>query len=311
MDSIVVLAAHWQQHLPNGNSSTDTLWLSKGTPHSCLKPISPSTWKHLVDPEHMERMNSHSQVKRILASKLSHILVAGNAGSLKCLAWYILFLPTDQVHTEGEFVYSLLLHAHIIDANLWVWHTPAESGLRVWFVLDLPVTPCWACQRSHQISWFINSKGRQQQKQQPSTRSIDLFFSKSYEEWQHQKLTMKTRCRGTKHRSQHKNSMTDLRHVTHVVWLAKHQNKWKWLQRKIYPKKKRKKKPGKKKSCISSSQTKRKIQQMHIYASHEQEACIHRRRTPKEEEEEEDSFNEKQIQALRTIYKAWRRPSSL
>jgi hypothetical protein len=136
------------------------------------------------------------------------------------------------VHTEGEFVYSLLLHAHIIDANLWVWHTPAESGLRVWFVLDLPVAPCWACQRSQQISRFITSKGPQQQ-QQPATRPIDLFFSKSYEKWQHQKLTMKTTCRGTKHRSKHNNSTTDLRHVTHVVWLAKHQNIWKRLQRKI------------------------------------------------------------------------------
>ncbi len=30
----------------------------------------------------------------------------------------------------------------------------------------------------------------------------------------------------------------------------------------------------------------------------------------KKKNEEEDSFNEKQIQALRTIYKAWRRPST-
>jgi hypothetical protein len=48
------------------------------------------------------------------------------------------------VHTKGEFVHSLLLHAHIIDANLGVWHTPAESWLRIRLVLDLPIAPCWA-----------------------------------------------------------------------------------------------------------------------------------------------------------------------
>ncbi len=147
MDSILVLAAHRQQHLPNGNSSTDTLWLSESSPHSCLKPISPSTGKHLVDAEHMEWMHPHPQVECILASKLSHVLVAGNASSFQCLTRHILLLPTDQVHTKGEFVHSLLLHAHIIDANLGVWHTPAESWLWVRLVLDLPIAPCWTYKR--------------------------------------------------------------------------------------------------------------------------------------------------------------------
>jgi hypothetical protein len=43
MDSILVLAAQRQQHLPNGNSIANTLWRSESSPHSCLKPISPST----------------------------------------------------------------------------------------------------------------------------------------------------------------------------------------------------------------------------------------------------------------------------
>jgi len=93
MDSIVGLAAHRKKHLSDSNTGTDTLWLTESTPHSGLEPISPSTRKHLVDTQHMERVNPDPEMEGILSCMLGHVLVASNTGSLKSLAGDVLLLP--------------------------------------------------------------------------------------------------------------------------------------------------------------------------------------------------------------------------
>jgi len=93
MDSVVGLAAHREKDLANGYTGADTLWLTESTPHSSLEPISPSTRKHLVDAQHMERVNPDPEVEGILSCMLGHVLVASNTGSLKSLAGDILLLP--------------------------------------------------------------------------------------------------------------------------------------------------------------------------------------------------------------------------
>jgi len=85
MDSIVGLAAHRKEDLANGNTGTNSLWLTKSTPHTSLEPISPGTRKHLVDTEHMEWVNPDPEVEGILSCMLGHVLVARNTGSLKSL----------------------------------------------------------------------------------------------------------------------------------------------------------------------------------------------------------------------------------
>ena len=139
MCSIVVLASNRKEYLTNVHPSTGALRLAKGTPHSSLEPISPSTRKHLVDTKDMEGVNPDPKVEGILSCRLGHVLVAGNAGSLERLTGDILLLPRDKVHTVGELINTLSLHANIVDPDLGVRDTTAVPGLRVWLVLDLAI----------------------------------------------------------------------------------------------------------------------------------------------------------------------------
>jgi hypothetical protein len=135
-----IFASDRQQNLANCNPSTNTLWLAIRSPHAGLQAISSSTRQHFVDPQHMERVHSDTQVERILASILGHVLVASNPSCFQSFTRNVLFLPADQMYAEGEFVHPLLLHTHIVDANLRVWHSSTEPRLWVWLVLDLPIT---------------------------------------------------------------------------------------------------------------------------------------------------------------------------
>jgi len=141
MVAVAVLAADREEDLPDCHSSTSTLWLSKSTSHSSLEPISSGTWKHLVDPKNMERVHSDPQVESILSSKLCHVLVASNAGSFQCLTRHIFLLPTYQMDTERKLIYTFLLHADIINSDLGIRNTTTETGLGVWLVFNLSITP--------------------------------------------------------------------------------------------------------------------------------------------------------------------------
>nr|GMD61687.1 FHA domain-containing protein At4g14490-like [Ipomoea batatas] len=123
--AIGILATNRKKNLSNGNTGTNTLRLTKSSSHASLEPISSSTRQHLVNTQHMERMNPDPKVESILPCKLGHILVASNTCCFKCLTGDIFLLPTDQMHTEGKFIHALFLHPHIIDPDLWIWHTTA------------------------------------------------------------------------------------------------------------------------------------------------------------------------------------------
>ncbi len=142
-----IFASDRQQNLAYCNPSTNTLWLAKRSPHAGLQAISSSTRQHFVDPQHMERVHSDTQVERILASILGHVLVASNPSCFQSFTRNVLFLPADQMYAEGELVHPLLLHTHIVDANLRVWHSSTEPRLWVWLVLDLPITSRRPCEK--------------------------------------------------------------------------------------------------------------------------------------------------------------------
>lgn len=63
-----------------------------------------------------------------------HSLVGGDTGSLKSLGAQLLVLVGDEVDAERELVDICALTAKVEDADLWVWHTTVEAGLRVWLV---------------------------------------------------------------------------------------------------------------------------------------------------------------------------------
>lgn len=145
MKTIAILAANWQEDLSNGNSSTSALWFTESTPHTSLKPISSSTWKHFVDTQDMEWVNTDSQMESIFPGKLGHIFVASNSSSLKSFTRYVLLFPRHQVHTEREFINPFLLHSNIIDPDLGIRHTTTKAWFRIRLIFYLAITPSRSC----------------------------------------------------------------------------------------------------------------------------------------------------------------------
>merc|ERR1719278_2282827 len=64
--------------LSNPHPSCGAVGLAIGAPHSGLEPISSGTGQHFVDPQHVERMDSHPNVEAFLAAVLDKVLVAAN-----------------------------------------------------------------------------------------------------------------------------------------------------------------------------------------------------------------------------------------
>ncbi len=182
-----IFASDRQQNLAYCNPSTNTLWLAKRCPHAGLQAISSSTRQHFVDPQHMERVHSDTQVERILASILGHVLVASNPSCFQSFTRNVLFLPADQMYAEGELVHPLLLHTHIVDANLRVWHSSTEPRLWVWLVLDLPITSRRPCEkftvRQQEERILLNTKISLKETQQHRQEYVLLVKRKSTENY--------------------------------------------------------------------------------------------------------------------------------
>ena len=72
----VILSSEGEQDLSNGNSSSETSRLSKGTSHTSLKSIGSGTGKHLIDTQDVERVNSDSHVEGIFSGGFNDVLVS-------------------------------------------------------------------------------------------------------------------------------------------------------------------------------------------------------------------------------------------
>merc|ERR550534_484039 len=105
--------------------------LAIGTPHSSLEPISSSTGQHFVDPQHVERMDSHPDVEAFLAAVLDKVLIAANPSCLKGLRRELL-----------ELISNSLLPAQVKDPDLGVRDTTVEPTLGVGLVLAVTVALC-------------------------------------------------------------------------------------------------------------------------------------------------------------------------
>jgi len=57
---VAVLAPNREQHLSDINPSASPKRLPEGAPHTSLKPIGSGAREHLVDPEHVKRVNPNA-----------------------------------------------------------------------------------------------------------------------------------------------------------------------------------------------------------------------------------------------------------
>ena len=137
---VLKLGADGHDDLTNVDSGHRTLGLSKGTSHTCLKPVSTSTGQHLVDADDMEWMESYSDVKAIFAATFHHVLVGTNSGGLQGFRRELLIFIRHHVATEWELIHFGLLPTQVKDADLGIGDTSAEARLWVRLILAVPVT---------------------------------------------------------------------------------------------------------------------------------------------------------------------------
>merc|ERR1719186_868413 len=135
----LVVAPDREKDLSNPDPSCGSVGLAISTPHSSLEPISSSTGQHFVDPQHVERMDSHSDVEAFLATVLHKVLVAANPSCLKSLRRKLLELIRDEMDRQGELINTGLLPAQVKDPDLGVRNTTVEPTLGVGLVLAVAV----------------------------------------------------------------------------------------------------------------------------------------------------------------------------
>merc|ERR1719234_220605 len=135
----LVLAPDREKDLSNPDPSCGSVGLAISTPHSGLEPISSGTGQHFVDPQHVERMDSHPDVETLLATVLHKVLVAANPSRLKGLRRELLELIRDEMDREGELINTSPLPAQVKDPDLRVRDTTVEPTLGVGLVLAVAV----------------------------------------------------------------------------------------------------------------------------------------------------------------------------
>lgn len=103
-------------------------------------PISSGTGQHLVDADHVEGVQTHTDVELVLSAVLHHVLVAANTSSLQGFGRQLLVLVGDQVHAQREVLHAGLLATQIEDTDLGIGHTTTEPRLGVRLILAVAIT---------------------------------------------------------------------------------------------------------------------------------------------------------------------------
>lgn len=122
-----ILGTNREDDLTNVDTGGGRVRLTPGTTHTGLKTISTGTGQHLVDTEDVEGVETDTHMEGILARHLGDVLVAANTAGLQCLGRDLLLLVAEQVNAEGELVDTSLLTTEVVDTNLWVGDTTAET----------------------------------------------------------------------------------------------------------------------------------------------------------------------------------------
>lgn len=85
-------------------------------------------------------MESNPHVKSILSTRLYEVLVCTDSCSLESLRRYLFIFSGNHVDTEREFIDSCPLSSEIVDPNLGVRNSSAETRLWVWLVFAVTIT---------------------------------------------------------------------------------------------------------------------------------------------------------------------------
>lgn len=103
-------------------------------------PISSSAGQHLVDADDVEGVEPYTQMEGILAAVLGQVLVGTDTASLQGLGGDLLPLIGHQMDAQGEVIHASLFATQVVDADLGVWDTPAETRLGVGLVFAVTIT---------------------------------------------------------------------------------------------------------------------------------------------------------------------------
>jgi len=139
-----LLDTHGHHDLIDVHTGDRAKRLAISTTHSSLEPISPSAAQHLVNTQHVKRVQPNSHVESILAARLDQVLVGANASGLQSFRAYLFVLSRHQMYAGRKFVHAGLLATQVIDADLRVRHTTTEARFRVRLVLAVAITASWS-----------------------------------------------------------------------------------------------------------------------------------------------------------------------
>ena len=142
--NVVWLNSTRHKDLTNIYSRGFTKGLTEGTSHTLLESICTSTWKHLIDSNHMPWMDSDSHVEMFLTTLNRHVLVTGNSGSFKSFRSDLFLFVANKMDAWWESVVLSLLFTYIVDSQFWVWYTTIEPRLWIWLILLISETPGWS-----------------------------------------------------------------------------------------------------------------------------------------------------------------------
>ena len=96
--------------MTDGHPRSDTLRLTVRTTHTRLQAIRTSARQHLVDTQHVERVQAHAKVETFLTSLGHHVLVGSNAPRLHRLGADLFLLETaSAIERFHRSVFSLLI----------------------------------------------------------------------------------------------------------------------------------------------------------------------------------------------------------
>ena len=133
--SVGILGADRHDDLANGDTGSHLHGLTIGVSHTGGQTIGSGAGKHLVLADDVERVSAGSDVVTLLTGGLHQVLVARHTGSLKGASGQLLLLVGHQVSNEGEDIDVGLLGSAVINSDLRVGDTSAESGFNIRLVL--------------------------------------------------------------------------------------------------------------------------------------------------------------------------------
>ena len=133
--SVGILGADRHDDLANGDTGSHLHGLTVGVSHTGGQTIGSGAGKHLVLADDVERVSAGSDVVTLLTGGLHQVLVARHTGGLKGASGQLLLLVGHQVSNEGEDIDVGLLGSAVINPDLSIGDTSAESGFNIRLVL--------------------------------------------------------------------------------------------------------------------------------------------------------------------------------